>query len=120
MDRGKRIYVKVWLITGFSRGFGRAFTEAVPEAGDRVVATARNPEQLVELEDRYSERVCTVPLDVTNEAQAKEAFEAAIVSFGGLDVLVNNAGYGYVCPLKIRHSPTFERRLRPTYLVSSS
>jgi hypothetical protein len=85
---------KVWLITGVSRGFGRAFTEAVPEAGDRVVATARNPEQLVELEDRYSERVCTVPLDVTNEAQAKEAFEAAIVSFGGLDVLVNNAGYG--------------------------
>src|SRR5438309_2593172 len=81
---------KVWLITGASRGLGRAFTEAVLEAGDRVVATARNPEQLVELEDRYSEKVCTIPLDVTNEAQAKAAFEAAIASFGGLDVLVNN------------------------------
>src|ERR1700688_1996776 len=91
---------KVWLITGASRGLGRAFTEAVLEAGDRVVATARNPEQLVELGDRYSEKVCTVPLDVTNEAQAKAAFEAAIGSFGGLDVIVNNAGYGDVCPIE--------------------
>jgi NAD(P)-dependent dehydrogenase (short-subunit alcohol dehydrogenase family) len=91
---------KVWLITGASRGPGRAFTEAVLEAGDRVVATARNPEQLVEIEGRYSDRVCIVALDVTNEAQAKAAVEAAIVSFGGLDVLVNNAGYGYVCPVE--------------------
>src|ERR1700724_4290528 len=91
---------KVWLITGASRGLGRAFTEAVLEAGDRVVATARNPEQLVELEGRYSERVCIVALAVTNEAQAKAAVEAAIVSFRSLDVLVNNAGYGYMCPVE--------------------
>lgn len=91
---------KVWLITGASRGLGRAFTEAVLEAGDRVVAAARNPEQLVALEDRYSETVRTVPLDVTNEAQAKAAVESAIASFGDLDVLVNNAGYGYVCPVE--------------------
>ena len=91
---------KVWLITGASRGLGRAFTEAVLEAGDRAVATARNPEQLVELEGRYPGRVCSVPLDVTNEAQAKAAFEAAIASFGSLDLLVNNAGYGYVCPVE--------------------
>src|SRR6202158_4201397 len=91
---------KVWLITGASRGLGRAFTEAVLEAGDRVVATARNPEQLVELQGRYSGKIRTVALDVTNEAQAKTAFEAAIASFGVLDVLVNNAGYGYVCPVE--------------------
>ena len=91
---------KVWLITGASRGLGRAFTEAVLKAGDRVVATARNPEQLVELKSRYALNICTVPLDVTSEAQAKSAFEAAIGSFGGLDVLVNNAGYGYVCPVE--------------------
>ncbi len=91
---------KVWLITGASRGLGRVFTETVLKAGDRVVATARNPEQLVELESRYVETIRTVPLDVTNEAQAKAAFEAAIASFGGLDVLVNNAGYGNVSPVK--------------------
>jgi NADP-dependent 3-hydroxy acid dehydrogenase YdfG len=91
---------KVWLITGASRGLGRAFTEAVVEAGDRVVATARNPEQLAELKDRYSEKVCTVPLDVTNEVQAKAAFKAAIASFGSLDVLVNNAGYAHVRPVE--------------------
>jgi NAD(P)-dependent dehydrogenase (short-subunit alcohol dehydrogenase family) len=91
---------KVWLITGASRGLGRAFTEAVLEAGDRVVATARNPEHLVELEGRYSGRVRAVALDATNEAQAKAAFEVAIASFGGLDVLVNNAGYGNVSPVE--------------------
>jgi NAD(P)-dependent dehydrogenase (short-subunit alcohol dehydrogenase family) len=87
---------KVWLITGASRGLGRAFTEAVLKAGDRVVAAARYPKQLVELESRHAENIRAVPLDVTNEVQAKAAFEAAITSFGGLDMLVNNAGYGYV------------------------
>src|ERR1700680_2658299 len=91
---------KVWLITGASRGLGRAFTQAVLDAGDRVIATARKPEQLVGLKGRYSERVRTVALDVTNEAQAKDAVDAAIESFGGLDVLVNNAGYGDVCPVE--------------------
>ena len=91
---------KVWLITGASRGLGRAFTEAALKAGDRVVATARNPEQLVEFERRYAGNIRSVPLDVTDQAQAKAAFEAAIASFGGLDVLVNNAGYGYVCPVE--------------------
>ena len=96
----RRLMSKVWLITGASRGLGRAFTEALLEAGDRVVATARNPDQLVDLDGRYPERVCTVALDVTNEAQAKGAVQAAIVSFGSLDVLVNNAGYGYLCSVE--------------------
>jgi NAD(P)-dependent dehydrogenase (short-subunit alcohol dehydrogenase family) len=58
----------VWLITGASRGLGRAFTESVLNVGDRVVAAARNPVQLVELESRHSESIRAVPLDVTNEA----------------------------------------------------
>jgi NAD(P)-dependent dehydrogenase (short-subunit alcohol dehydrogenase family) len=99
---------KVWLITGASRCLGRAFTEAILEAGDRVVATARSPEQLVEPQGRYSGNIRTVALDVTNEAQAKAAFEAAIASFGVLDVLVNNAGYGYVCP--VEHTPLTDFR----------
>jgi NAD(P)-dependent dehydrogenase (short-subunit alcohol dehydrogenase family) len=91
---------KVWLITGASRGLGRAFTEEIVKAGDRVVAAARNPEQLAEVASKFGESVRTVSLDVTNEAQAKRAVDAAIETFGGLDVLVNNAGYGNVCPVE--------------------
>jgi NAD(P)-dependent dehydrogenase (short-subunit alcohol dehydrogenase family) len=91
---------KVWLITGASRGLGRAFTEAVLKAGDRVVAAARNPKPLAEFESEYGENIRSVPLDVTNEDQAMAAFGAAIANFGGLDVLVNNAGYGYLCPVE--------------------
>jgi NAD(P)-dependent dehydrogenase (short-subunit alcohol dehydrogenase family) len=101
MDNTHRGFMsKTWLITGTSRGLGRAFTEAVLEAGDRVIAAARSPEHLAELVSRYGENIRTVPLDVTNEAQAQAAFDAAITSFGGLDVLVNNAGYGSVCPVE--------------------
>ena len=91
---------KVWLISGASRGLGRAFTEEALKAGHRVVATARNSEQLSEVASRFGESVRTVSLDVTKEAQAKYAVAAAIQTFGGLDVLVNNAGYGNVCPVE--------------------
>src|SRR6202171_5753421 len=91
---------KVWLITGASRGLGRAFTEGVLKAGRRVVATSRNSEQLAEVASRFGKSVRTVSLDVTKEAQAKYAVAAAIQSFGGLDVLVNNAGYGNVCSVE--------------------
>src|SRR6266849_4081557 len=84
---------KVWLITGASRGLGRAFTEEALKAGHRVLATARNSEDLVYLAAKFGESVHTVPLDVTNEKQARYAVEAAIQTFG---VLVNNAGYGNV------------------------
>ena len=87
---------KVWLITGASRGLGRAFTEEALKAGHRALATARHSEDLVHLASKLGERVRTVSLDVTNEAQAKYAVEAAIQTFGGLDVIVNNAGYGNV------------------------
>ncbi|MGO8994029.1 MAG: oxidoreductase [Polyangiaceae bacterium] len=85
---------QVWLITGSSRGLGRALAEAVLAAGHRLVATARNPEQLAELVERYGDRVRAVTLDVTDERAAASAVGAAVDSFGRLDVLVNNAGYG--------------------------
>jgi len=87
---------RVWLITGASRGLGRAFTEEALKAGHRVVATARNSEHLADVASKFGESVRTVPLDVRNEAQAKYVVDAAIQTFGGLDVLVNNAGYGNV------------------------
>jgi NAD(P)-dependent dehydrogenase (short-subunit alcohol dehydrogenase family) len=100
MSSQQLMKTRVWLITGSSRGLGRAFTEAALEAGHRVVATARNSEHLTDIARKFGERVRTVSLDVTNEAQAKDAVDAAIDTFGGLDVLVNNAGYGNVCPVE--------------------
>jgi NAD(P)-dependent dehydrogenase (short-subunit alcohol dehydrogenase family) len=91
---------KVWLITGASRGLGRAFTEEALKAGHRVLATARNSEHLVDFARECGENVRTVSLDVTNEALAKHAVDAAIETFGGLDVLVNNAGYGNVSSIE--------------------
>jgi NAD(P)-dependent dehydrogenase (short-subunit alcohol dehydrogenase family) len=107
---------KVWLITGSSRGLGRAFTKAVLEAGDRVVATARKPEQLADLEATYGGNILAFALDVTNEAQAKEAFEAAISSFGSLDVLVNNAGFGNVSPVEDTSLADFRSQIETNLL----
>lgn len=85
---------KVWLITGSSTGFGRALAQAALERGYRVVATARQPEQLQELRDRYPDRILTVALDVTNEQSVQQAVAAALNAYDRIDVLVNNAGYG--------------------------
>lgn len=91
---------KVWLITGSSRGLGRALANAVLEAGDKLVATARDPAQLADLVDAYGSRVLALALDVTDEAAAEAAVKTAVNRFGRLDVLVNNAGYGNVAPIE--------------------
>src|SRR5260370_559422 len=91
---------QVWLITGSSRGLGRAFAEAALASGFQVAATARNIEDLVELKDIYGDLVLPLSLDVTSETQASEAVKAKIRTFGKLDVLVNNAGYGNVAPIE--------------------
>jgi len=91
---------KVWLITGSSRGFGRRLAEAVLEHGDRLVATARRPELLSDLATRDGEQVRAVTLDVTNAEQARAAVAAAVDTFGRLDVVVNNAGYGYMAAIE--------------------
>src|SRR5260370_35502432 len=84
---------KVWIITGASRGLCRAFTEAVLDAGDRVVATARTPEQLGELQGRESGESRTAALDVTKEASAGASFGGARVSSRRLDVRVSHRDY---------------------------
>jgi len=85
-----------WLITGASRGIGRALAEAVLAAGHRLVATARDPARLNDLVRRHGDAVRTFALDVTDPAQAAAAVAFTRDAFGGLDVLVNNAGYGDV------------------------
>src|ERR1700675_885274 len=84
---------KVWLITGSSRGLGRALAEAVLAAGHRLVATARNPAQLADLVERYRDRIRAVALNVTDDRAADHAVQSAVDAFGRVDVLVNNAGY---------------------------
>jgi NAD(P)-dependent dehydrogenase (short-subunit alcohol dehydrogenase family) len=84
---------KTWLITGSSRGFGRELAKAALESGDKVVATARRPEQLDDLVKEYGDAVRAVALDVTDVAAVRAAVQTAVDDFGTLDVVVNNAGY---------------------------
>lgn len=83
-----------WLITGCSTGLGRALGEAVIAAGHQVAVTARDVSAVADLAEG-NDRVLPVALDVTEPAQVREAVRAVEARFGGVDVLVNNAGYGY-------------------------
>jgi NAD(P)-dependent dehydrogenase (short-subunit alcohol dehydrogenase family) len=85
---------KVWFITGSSRGLGRSLTQAVLSKGDRVAATARNPEQLKDLVSIYGDQILPIQLDVTDSAQIQQAVSTTVAHFGRIDVLVNNAGVG--------------------------
>lgn len=87
---------KVWFITGASRGFGRTWTEAVLKRGDRVVAAARNPSALDDLVEAYGDAILALPLDVTDRGAVFQAVSRAFVHFERLDVILCNAGYGYM------------------------
>jgi len=86
----------VWLVTGSSSGLGRALAEKVLEHGYRAVVTARKAETVRDLAERYGDRAIAVTLDVTRSEQVTAAVQAAYDAFGQIDVLVNNAGYGYI------------------------
>jgi NAD(P)-dependent dehydrogenase (short-subunit alcohol dehydrogenase family) len=85
---------KVWFITGTSRGFGREWTIAALERGDKVAATARDTSTLDDLVVRYGDALLPITLDVTDRAADFAAVKTAHDHFGRLDVVVNNAGYG--------------------------
>lgn len=86
--------MKTWFITGASRGFGREWTIAALERGDRVAATVRDPASLDDLVQRFGDAILPLRLDVTDRAAVFDAVAAAHDRFGRLDVIVNNAGYG--------------------------
>lgn len=85
--------MRVWFITGASRGFGALIAEAALATGDAVVATARDPATITARLGAH-ERLLATRLDVTSEAEAHEAAGQAVKKFGRIDILVNNAGYG--------------------------
>src|SRR5882757_6023174 len=87
--------MSTWLITGCSTGLGRALAEAVIGTGQNAVVTARNVSSVADLADATPERVLAVALDVTRPDQVVLTVQQAEERFGGVDVLVNNAGYGY-------------------------
>ncbi len=84
---------KVFLLTGSSRGLGRQIAVAALAAGHRLVATARNPESLAGLAERYGRQILPAALDVADPTAAEAAVAAGVEAFGRLDVVVNNAGY---------------------------
>jgi NAD(P)-dependent dehydrogenase (short-subunit alcohol dehydrogenase family) len=98
---------KVWLITGSGNGLGRDIAEAALATGDSVDSGARRLEELNPLVEQYGERVTPVKLDVREEAAAQAAVQAALDKYGRLDVLVNNAGYGYFAPFEQMTSEQF-------------
>ncbi|MFY9649754.1 SDR family NAD(P)-dependent oxidoreductase [Trebonia sp.] len=106
---------QVWFITGSSRGFGRALVQAVLDAGDLVVATARRPGQLAEFTQEYGDRVLPLALDVTDEAAVRDAVSAAVERFGRLDVVVNNAGYANVAPIETGDEEDFRTQFETNF-----
>lgn len=100
---------RVWFITGTSKGMGRALLDAVLAANERAVATLRHPEALVEYKEKYpASQLLILPLDVTSVEQIDAAFEKVKKHFGRIDVVVNNAGYGFVA--EIEATPEDEAR----------
>jgi NAD(P)-dependent dehydrogenase (short-subunit alcohol dehydrogenase family) len=102
---------RTWLVTGSSRGFGRALCEAILDAGDNLLATARDPNQLSGLGDGRPGHAATARLDVTSEEDAAAAVATAIERFGALDILVNNAGYGDIGSVEDTSISSFRRQI---------
>ena len=90
----------VWFITGCSTGFGKELAKLVLERGWRAVVTARRPERRQELVAGHEDSELALPLDVASKEQIREAVRQAEARFGQIDVLVNNAGYGYLAAIE--------------------
>ena len=85
---------RTWFITGASTGFGRLLAEEVLKSGGKVIATARNLDKVIDLEQKYPGKAKAFALDVTDYPQVASVVAQSNASYGPVDVLVNNAGYG--------------------------
>ena len=87
--------MKTWLITGCSSGIGKGIAKAVLKSGDQAIVTARNKDKVKDIVDQYPDRALAVSLDVCDQESIQNAVKGSYEKFGTIDVLVNNAGYGY-------------------------
>jgi NAD(P)-dependent dehydrogenase (short-subunit alcohol dehydrogenase family) len=106
---------RVWLLTGASRGLGRAIAETVLAAGDRLLAGAREPLTLADLAHRYPETLRVATLDVTDPAAGEAAVRAALDAWGRVDVLVNNAGFGHLMPFEQMGADDFRAQMETNF-----
>jgi NAD(P)-dependent dehydrogenase (short-subunit alcohol dehydrogenase family) len=111
VGKDSTVTTRTWLITGSSRGLGRSIAEAALAAGENVVATARQPEQLADLLAQYPATATAIALDVTEPASARAAVAQAVDRFGRLDVVVNNAGYANSAPIEEMAEDDFRAQL---------
>src|ERR1700728_1907833 len=93
---------QVWLVTGSSRGLGRAIVEAGLAAGNKVLATARDIKSMADLSERHGDQVKLFAMDVTDEAAAANAVMAAVDVFGSLDVVITMRDMATFRPSKTR------------------
>lgn len=108
---------RIWFITGCSKGLGLAIANAAWQDGDSVIATARKPETLASLVDKYgSDRVAALPLDVTSPEQVSSAVAAGLDKFGRIDVVVNNAGYADIAPFEDASLDSFRAQIEANFL----
>ncbi len=106
---------QTWLITGSARGLGRSIAETALDAGNNVVATARDIGKFGELQEKYGRKLSPFTLDVTDAAAAQNAVAFALESFGRLDVLVNNAGYGHTEPFEQTTEESFRAQVETNF-----
>lgn len=107
---------KIWFITGTSRGFGRIWTEAALQRGDKVAATARSIKSIADFKEKYKDNVLLLEVDVTKPDQVKIAIEKAHNHFGKLDIILNNAGYSLVGTIE-EANPDEIRKLYETNII---
>jgi NAD(P)-dependent dehydrogenase (short-subunit alcohol dehydrogenase family) len=101
----------VFLLTGSSRGLGRAIAEAVLDGGHQLVATARDPRSLDDLVALHGDRILALPLDVTDPGAARSAIAGGVERFGRIDVVVNNAGYADLASVEDVALEDFRRQI---------
>lgn len=106
---------KIWIVTGGAHGLGRSIVEAALKAGDKVVATARTLDDFAPLKETYGDAIAPFRLDVTKSDEAQAAVDFAVSTFGRLDVVANNAGYGKVLPFEQTEPAAFDAQIATNF-----